>query len=172
MVQANPAINSLEASSVSKISSDSLFVIGRNIYQAADGGSDNARAFINDFMSTTSSYPEGKRKAILDGMLFEIFFDKDGQRRDGIKGRYFDEVFKLQQYEEVKNSFDFIAQSLTATGGDFYAVPGKGHDVSVTVATKKTKDGNIVKSIYIGGVDVLQSKTNGPKGTRRIVVST
>jgi hypothetical protein len=160
----NPAIDSLEASSVSKISSDSLFVIGRNIYQAADGGSDNARAFINDFMSTTSSYPEGKRKAILDGMLFEIFFDKDGQRRDGIKGRYFDEVFKLQQYEEVKNSFDFIAESLTATGGDFYAVPGKGHDVSVTVATKKTKDGNIVKSIYIGGVDVLRIQDEWAEG--------
>lgn len=152
----NDAMSLLSAASVSKMAKDSLFVIGRNIYQAACGGANSAEAFLNDFMSTTSGYPKEKRKAVLDGMLFEIFFDKDGHRRDKIKSKYFDEVFELQQYEEVKDSFDFIAESLTATGGDFYAVPGKGHDLSVTVATKKSVDGNVVHSIYIGGVDVLR----------------
>lgn len=152
----NAAMSLLSAASISKMAKDSLFVIGRNIYQAACGGANSAEAFLNDLMSTTSGYPKEKRRAILDGMLFEIFFGKDGHRRDKIKGKYFDEVFELQQYEEVKDSFDFIAESLTATGDDFYAVPGKGHDLSVTVATKKRADGNVVHSIYIGGVNVLR----------------
>jgi hypothetical protein len=76
----------------------------------------------------TSGDPEDKRKSIVDGMLFEIFFDKDGKLRKRIKTRYLDEIFELQQYEELKPSFDFIADALTATGGDFHAVPGKGHE--------------------------------------------
>jgi hypothetical protein len=53
---------------------DSLFVIGRNIYQAACGRATAACRFVESFVTTTSSFPDTKRKAILDGMLFEIFF--------------------------------------------------------------------------------------------------
>jgi len=134
---------------------NSLFVIGRNIYQAACGDAHGAGEFVRNFMNVTSGYPGDKRKAILDGMLFEIFFDKDGKLREGLKNRLFEEVFELQQYEELKDSFEFIAEALTATGGDFYAVPGKGHELAVTVSTKK-KDGLLVDAIYIGGHDVLR----------------
>jgi hypothetical protein len=135
---------------------ESLFVIGRNIYQAACGSADGAAGFVRGFMNTTSGYPEEKRKSILDGMLFEIFFDKDGKPRKRLKGQLLDEVFALQQYEELKPSFDFIADALTATGSDFYAVPGKGHELAVTVSTKKKNDDLMVDAIYIGGVDVLR----------------
>ena len=107
-------------------------------------------------MTVTRGYPADKPKAILDGMLFEIFFDKDGKPRKRLKRQHLDEVFELQQYEELKPSFDFIADALTATGGDFYAVPGKGHELAVTVSTKKKKDGLVVDAIYIGGIDVLR----------------
>jgi hypothetical protein len=152
----NPALAMLSRESVQKMSKNSLFVIGRNIYQAACGSAHGAEEFLRNFMTVTSGYREDKRKSILDGMLFEIFFDKDGKRREGLKRRYMDEVFELQQYEELKPSFDFIADALTATGGDFYAVPGKGHELAVTVSTKKKKDGLVVDAIYIGGVDVLR----------------
>lgn len=160
----NDAVNLLDAAAVAKIAKDNLFVIGRNIYQAACGGSNNAEAFVKHFMSTTSGYPKEKRKAMLDGMLFEIFFNKDGKRRDKIKSHYFNEVFELQQYEDVKDSFDFIAESLTATGGDFYAVPGKGHDLAVTIATKKTSDGAVVEAIYVGATDVLRREGDWADG--------
>jgi hypothetical protein len=138
------------------MSKNGLFVIGRNIYQAACGSANGAEEFLSKFISVTSGYPEDKRKPILDGMLFEVFFDKDGKPRKRVKGRYLDEIFELQQYGELKPSFDFIADALTATGGDFYAVPGKGHELAVTVSTKKKKDGLVVDAIYIGGVDVLR----------------
>jgi hypothetical protein len=94
----NPALELLNNDSVTKIAKNSLFVIGRNIYQAACGGANDPAEFIRKFMSVTSGYPDDKRKPILDGMLFEIFFDKDGKPRDRLKGQFMDEVFELQQY--------------------------------------------------------------------------
>jgi hypothetical protein len=89
-------------------------------------------------------------------MLFEIYFDKNGKPRKYIKRGHLDDVFELQQYEDLKPSFDFIADALTATGGDFYAVPGKGHELAVTVSAKKKNDGLVVDAIYIGDVDVFR----------------
>ena len=131
----------LNQESVEKMSKNSLFVIGRNIYQAACGGAHGSLEFLRKFMTVTRGYTGDKRKSILDGVLFEIFFDKDGKPRKLLKRQHLDEVFELQKYEELKPSFDFIADALTANGGDFYTVPGKGHELAVTVSTKKKKDG-------------------------------
>lgn len=154
--QQNPAVAKLDQDSVPKMSKNSLFVIGRNIYQAACGGAHGAAEFIRKFMNMSGEFPDEKRRAILDGMLFEIFFDSDGNARKRLKRQYFEDVFELQQYEELKESFDFIADALTATGGDFHAIPGKGHEIALTVSTKRKKEGMVVDAIYIGGVDVLR----------------
>ena len=50
------AIQMLTADSANKMTKDNLFVIGRNIYQAACGSSGEAAHFINDFMSSTIGY--------------------------------------------------------------------------------------------------------------------
>jgi hypothetical protein len=152
----NPALGLLTADGAARMAKNSLFVIGRNIYQAACGSSNAAIAFVNDFMAATRGYETNKRKAILDGILFEIFFNAQGDLRKNIKGGMFNEVFDLQRYGDLKSSFDFIAESLTATRADFYAIPGKGHDLAVSVSTKKKIDGLFVDAIYIGGVDVLR----------------
>lgn len=157
----NPALALLDKDSVEKMRENDLFVIGRNIYQAACGDADGAAEFVRNFMNATSGYPDDKRKAILDGMLFEIFFNKDGKPRRRVKRECFEEVFDLQQYEELKESFEFIAEALTATGGDFYAVPGKGHELAVTVSTQKMKHGFVVDAIYIAGANVLRIEGEG-----------
>lgn len=154
----NPALSLLTAASVARMAKNSLFVLGRNIYQAACGSANTAIGFINDFMGATRGYEKEKRKAILDGMLFEIFFDAQGELRKKIKGGMFSEVFDLQRYNDLKSSFEFIAEALTAARADFYAVPGKGHDLAVSVSTKKKKDGLLVDAIYVGGVDVLRAE--------------
>jgi Caspase domain len=152
----NPALALLDDESVKKMAKNSLFVIGRNIYQAACGSASGPGEFLRDFMNATSGYSKDNRKSILDGILFEIFFDKDGKPRERAKRQSFEEVFELQRHEELKESFEFIAESLTVTNGDFYAIPGKGHELAVTVSTKKKKDGIVVDAIYIGGADVLR----------------
>ncbi len=152
----NPALLKLDDKSVKKMGRNNLFVLGRNIYQAACGSSGAADVFIADFVSRTAKFGSAKRKALLDGMLFEIFFDSTGNLRPKIKGGYFDEVFDLQKVPTLKESFDFIADTLSAAGASFIELPGRGHELDVTVATKKVKKGYLVESIFIGGQDLLQ----------------
>lgn len=115
----NPAIDLLDEAAVSKMRANNLFVIGRNIYQSASGSARKAISFITDFMSRTRGWDKSKRKAVLDGMLFEVFFDSKGKLRRRIKNDYFDELFNLQRHSELADSFQFIAEALTAAGGSF-----------------------------------------------------
>jgi len=151
----NPAMALLNPTSMNKMAKNSLFVVGRNIYQAACGSANSAQVFINEFMKRTAGVDHDKRKAILDGMLFEAFFDSKGKLRKRIKGDMFDELFDLQRYEQLGDSFDFIAEALNAAGGDFYVLPGKGHELAVTVSAKKKKDAHYVDAVWIDGKNVL-----------------
>lgn len=153
----NPALALLTTDAANKMAKDSLFVLGRNVYQAACGTSTAAMAYIRDFAARTGEYEAAKRKALLDGMLFEVFFDADGTLRPKIKGAFFDEAFELQRVPAFKASFDFIANALVAANADFHVVPGTGHDLPVTVSTAKKKTGPLVDGIYIDGANVLRA---------------
>lgn len=152
----NPAVNELNAAAVNKMSADTLFVIGRNLYQAACGGSRSAKSFIHSFTESTTGFDLQKRKALLDGILFEIFFDPHATLRQSIKGNLFDEVFGLSENDELKESFEFISHTLLAARGSFYVLPGRGHELAVTVAAKKVKVGYLVEQVYVGGENVLK----------------
>jgi len=152
----NPAIDGFTAAKANKFPLDSLFVIGRNIYQSADGKSHSAVAYIKDFMTKTQGMEPTKRKALLDGILFEIFFDSAGALRRQFKDRFFGEVFALQQFDELSESFDFIAECLLPDAAHFYALPGKKHEVVVDVTTKReSEDEYIVEAIDCGGASIL-----------------
>jgi hypothetical protein len=153
----NPAVEEFSAEVASRASPDSLFVVGRNIYQAACGGSNGAATYLSDFMSRTSGLTPEKRKAILDGMLFEVFFDPIAHLRKNFKMRSFQELFRLQQHAALQSSFDFIAECLLPEIGRFYAIPGKSHTVVVDVVTKAgSKAGShVLESIHCGGDSIL-----------------
>lgn len=152
----NPALDKLNADVVQDMSNDSLFVVGRNVYQAACGDAKAAIGFVENFMEKTSNFPKEKRKALLDGMLFEIFFDPRAKLREKIKGNLFNEVFDLQEHATLRGSFDFISEALVASRGAFYVVPGKDHELAVTVATEQVEDGYRIDAIYVGVEDVLR----------------
>lgn len=152
----NPAVDGFTAAKANKFPPDSLFVIGRNIYQSAVGSARSAIAYIKDFMSRTQGIEPEKRKALLDGMLFEIFFDSSGAVRSRFKDRFFSDVFALQQFDELSDSFDFIAECLLPEAARFYALPGKRHEVVVDVTTKRaSEDEYVVEAIHCGGASIL-----------------
>ncbi|MGR6330996.1 caspase family protein [Sphingomonas sp. XXL09] len=151
----NPALGKLTADVANKAGKDSVFVLGRNIYQAACGSSNVASGFIGAFMSKTQSYSPERRKALLDGMLFEIFFDSKGQLRRKTKAGMFDRVFDLQRHEGLKPSFEFIAEALTEARADLYVVPGKDHQLAVSVSVLEKDDKFFVEAVYVDGVNVL-----------------
>ncbi len=154
----NDAIALLTCKSINKMNCDNLFVVGRNIYQSACGGSKDAMLFVRSFSTRTSGCNKYKRKAILDGILFEIFFDPKAKIRQKIKGNMFNDVFNLTKDKSLKSSFDFISEVLVKARGDFYVVPGRGHNLSVAVATSKRKDSYRIDAIYVDGENVLRQE--------------
>lgn len=166
----NPAVTELTPAVANKASLDSLFVLGRNLYQASCGGSRGAMSYLREFASRSHGIEDGKRKALLDGMLFEVFFDPDAKLRKDFKLRDFSELFELQRHKELQPSFDFIAECLLPESGRFHSIPGKGHEVVIDVITSPTPDGEacILESVHYGGSNVLwledEDYSNGPDG--------
>lgn len=157
----NPALAKLTAETAKGMESDSLFVVGRNIYQAACGGSNSAMGFIQSFVTRTTGFGVTAREAILDGMLFEVFFNATGELRRTIKSGGFDEVFELQKFEILEGSFDFISDALTSAGGEFYVLPGRDHELSASVSVKKLDSGFLVDAIYVDSKNVLSQGDGG-----------
>ena len=134
--QQNAAIDELTPTVAKRFTANSLFVIGRNIYQAACGSANSAAGYIKNFVQQTQGMGEDRHRALLDGMLFEIFFDSNGRVCEAIKGSCFDEVFQLQRHAELSESFEFVAECLLPHADRFHALPGKKHTVPVDVVLK------------------------------------
>lgn len=103
-------INQIEQNQENK---DYLFVIGRNIYQAACGNAFNAIEFIRELKNKLMAYNEFVRENLLNGILFEIYFNSAGLLRSGnFKVAYIDDVFKIQTVPAFRLSIEFIRRAL------------------------------------------------------------
>lgn len=153
----NPAVVEFTAAVAGRASADSLFVVGRNIYQAACGSSNAAVAYLGDFVARTSGLAPEKRKALLDGMVFEVFFDSNARLRSKFKLDCFRALFALQRHKDLQPSFDFIAECLLSDAGRFHAIPGKRHEVVVDVVSRAAaKAGHhILESLHCAGASIL-----------------
>jgi hypothetical protein len=100
----NDALDALSLEQIQSSSADEAFILGRNIYQAACGGANSARLFLEGFADKTAQLNEPQRKAVLYGMLYEVFFDSEGQHREKPKLGSFDEIFQLQSNTALADS--------------------------------------------------------------------
>jgi hypothetical protein len=161
----NPAVDRLSLAIINSGNDDSLFVLGRNIYQAACGGANSAFAFINDFRTKMNGVSQDKSKCILDGMLFEIFFDSKGEIRSSYKNSVFNTVFNLKAFPEYSGSFEFISETLIRYQNKFYVIPGKNQNISVDIiSTKNEDDEHLITGIHFEGFNILRK--NDAIGTR------
>jgi Caspase domain len=155
----NPAMESFHVERAARYTVDSLFVIGRNVYQAACGDSNAAKAYIKEFIGRTGGLDADRRKALLDGMLFEIFFDSKGELRKKFKAEQFNNVFELQRFQELADSYDFISECLLPHGDRFYAIPGKKHSVAAHILSSSGKsDTPKIIAVHVGGANILSSE--------------
>ena len=72
-----PAIWKLHTIDYSVATENDLFVLGRNIYQAACGNCFSCLDFIKEF-SSIDYIPDSAKENIVNGMAFEIYYDKNG----------------------------------------------------------------------------------------------
>ena len=128
----NAAVNKLRR--IYKIITDKndLFVIGRNLLQAAHGGAFECQKEIS--YANLRKYTWQGENHVLNGILYEMYFDKSNQFRDSVKGiNLLDNIANILAYPEFKNSCKFIQMSLAGYKDRLYYIPGTSDRCTVTV---------------------------------------
>jgi hypothetical protein len=152
------ALDEFTEAKIEKAGTDALFVVGRNIYQASCGGSRSAHRFIGDYQTTASRLSTTKSRALLDGMLFEVFFDSKGELRKEMKTDSFEDLFALQQYPSLSESFKFITECLIPYSHRFHFPPGRDREVSIDITTRQEEETILVEGVFLGGSNIYWVK--------------
>ena len=144
------------------VSVGDLFVLGRNIYQAADGNCYDCMNFIDDFDSK-QFIPDEAKVHILNGMAYEIFFDHRGFRRRELKYKKASSVLNLVVLSKYNSCSEFLASKLEAGEDDYpiFYLPGSNEPIDVMVKLEQINDDyeiTIRKDIY--AVDDIIIKGN------------
>lgn len=139
----NPAIDKLLKYKVCDLDKNQCFIMGRNLLQAA-GHAFNASNFFTYLSNNLKKYITEGENHILNGILFEIYFDSNAEfRRENFKTHYFDEVMALRKNPYFIKSFDFIRSILTQYRDASFWIPEKVDsivDVDVLATSETWKD--------------------------------
>lgn len=110
----NPAIDKLLDYPEKKIehnddNKNKLFVIGRNIYQSAQGGSASAVHYIRNLRTIFTKFSDFYINHVFIGMLYEIYFNSSNEfRAYNYKSSFLDELYSLENLDRLKTSFEVI----------------------------------------------------------------
>lgn len=136
---------------------DAFFVIGRNILQSADGNAFGAYTFIKNMYDILKDQADSIKHALVDGCLYEVFFDSHGIiRSGGFKARYKDEVVQQAKLMKLQNPFDFINSQLEKVKGRFVPVidDSKKYKIEITFSDPQGEfDHYHTASLFINGKD-------------------
>lgn len=121
----NPAILKISSIHHETFPPSSWFVLGRNIYQAACGNSQKAMEFMGSLEPRLANFPEETAKHILAGILFEIYFDAQGQFRDTFKFSYAEKPLSLVTKQKYTDVVVFIRSKLEPHIGRLKFLPGE-----------------------------------------------
>jgi hypothetical protein len=166
----NPAMLRFKAMQPDLTNKNQQFIIGRNILQAS-GYAYNATNFIDDLANKLDRYNIDGENHILNGILYEIYFDNNGDFRKGkFKTNCIEKIFPLRYRSKFEKSFEFIGELLAPYISDLYYIPKKidtAIDVDILARKDKKTDrsGNekecqIIESIYVQGKNITQSINN------------
>ncbi len=115
----NPAIESFLAMANEEIFeeddyNDKIFVLGRNIYQAACGGSLMATKFLENIKLNLKRYDKKIAIHLLNGMFYEVYFNSLNEFRNlrYFKTQFLENLFDLQTSKHYTDSIEFINSAL------------------------------------------------------------
>ena len=109
----NSALDDFERLHVNQLSDNQMFIIGRNILQAAVGGCWQCQSFIRN-RNALERYTKNNSNHLLNGILFEMYFDSEGHFRYRNKKGYdlIDSIVEYHNCDNLKGSFAFINKIL------------------------------------------------------------
>lgn len=159
--QQNPAISKLVSVSFESASANDLFVLGRNILQAANGGAWSAQNYIKDFISNSLNIDI--KKHILSGIAFEMYFDRNGLLRQTFKDVNYIEILRLLENEEFQMCKNFIVTKLSEESNRIIYIPGSESKIELhlkCIEFEVHENGDIlynVVAIYNQGANIIFS---------------
>lgn len=147
------ALTKLFAVDKSLLSSDDLFLIGRNLYQTACGYERETIRLLNSSKQFADLFPTEKIEKVILGMLFEVYFDKEGIQRDVKK------TGKIQTLFEYRNmyseAFRKIGDILKKGDKKLFYYPGDTENIKIDVnGTLKQPEGYIVEVFFINAIKI------------------
>ncbi|PEN05040.1 peptidase C14 [Longimonas halophila] len=164
----NPAIHRISSINPSKVNDDKLFVLGRNILQAAEGNAFVAVEFMNNLEQNISRFNENKENHVLNGILFEVYFNSEGDfRKSNIKNGFLNKIYTLSQIDDYQKSFEFIQDHLKPFEQELFFIPGEKQSINLNVVLKENKTTDVddkydVSDIKYEGNSVLRYNHDSP----------
>jgi hypothetical protein len=105
---------------------DQQFILGRNLLQAG-AYAFGVQDFFKDLTNNLRPFQNNGENHVLNGILFEMYFDKFGQFRNGnFKTYHFDLIMALRKDPTYTKAFEFIYTALKPYHQDMPFVPEPG----------------------------------------------
>lgn len=155
--QQNPAMLKLKRAPLEQTTKDELFVLGRNIYQAACGTSSEAMEFTKHLSRRLGQMQEQHALHLLNGMLFEIYFDSQGGKRKSSKTEELDAVFSLEAEPKFAPSFTFIREMLAPYTKELFYIPGSLKRIIINASIVNINERATIEALYYEGDNILFS---------------
>jgi hypothetical protein len=106
-------INRIGGLNLKEVDESARYLLGRNVLQTAMGGEFGAQGIMEKLATWLITFQQGKENHVLNGMLYEVYFDSKGRfRSEQFKSDYIDELLRLQTDVRYAESFKFIRQQL------------------------------------------------------------
>jgi len=156
----NPAMDAIIDHSLEDANKNELFVLGRNIYQAACGTAATPMSCMDELHEFLQSKANEVAFHILNGMLFEVYFDSSGRfRRKNFKTQQLTELIRIEDSPDAASSFAFIRLALAPYGKQLFYMPGNGRPVLLDVELQVDgKNPPSVRRLVCEGQDVLYNR--------------
>ena len=155
----NPAIGRLNKLELTVADIDELFILGRNIYQAACGGAWAAQNWIDNLENNLDNFSDSIEFHILNGILFEIYFDNCGKLRQSLKADFYENPVGLCNKEKYTASASFISNKLILNPQKTIYLPGSGDTILLDIGLEITNDNQYqLIQIYIDGLPCLYNE--------------
>lgn len=153
--QQNPAISRINRLDFACADKDDLFVLGRNIYQTACGGSGTADTWMENIEANLNSIGGSAAIHLLNGILFEIFFNSGGEIRTKLKTDYYEKPVKLCQREKYASCGSFIRSYLEQYPQRIIYVPGAPDLLTIDILISQGERGYHIDGICVDGLSCM-----------------
>ncbi len=145
----NPAVGKLDSVLRDPETSDlQLFMIGRNLYQAACGNAFGAVDFLDRVSGLLERYPASAIEVLVAGAWTEVYFNSQGEVRKHPKYEQLDLIFDLAEEPEFRAVGAWVHGRMSSIMNRLVAIPGVGKGIALF---KLSISGSVVQAIEVGG---------------------